>query len=785
MVPIRKVCLPWTAETAIRFTEAMKSVRLTTGLLVLTVVGLIFAGLFALVGLDGGVNVSLLLVAVLPLVPLIGEMVEKLRRRQAGVDVVALLAVVAALALGELLTAAIIGLMLATGQFLEEYAAGRAQRELTSLLQRAPRTAHLIRDDTVETVDIDAIRPGHRLLVKSGEVIPVDGVVMSSVAVVDESALTGEPLPVESSTGDLVSSGTVNAADAFEIQATEEAAHSTYAGIVRLVESARESKAPSVRLADRWAGWFVPLALGVSGLAWLVSGDPMRGLAVLVVATPCPLLLAVPIALVSGISRAAHRGVIFRGGGALESLAGTRNVLIDKTGTVTVGRPLLRSITTFDDTWSESGLLALAASVDQVSSHILARSIVDAAHERSVEIAFPTEVNEQHGAGVIADIEGREVAVGKLAWILDGSPEPPEISRFRRHVARVSPTVVYVSVDGSIAGALVFDDQVRADAAYTIRALRRTGVEKVVMATGDHPLVARSVGMAIGVDDILAEASPEEKVLLLEELQRDGTTTMVGDGINDAPALAAADVGVAMGARGATASSEAADVVLVVDRLQRLVEAIAIAQRSRGIAVQSVVIGMGLSLVAMTAASFGLLVPIVGALVQEGIDVIAILNALRALGGKTPGQDGPRLSVELSDELRSEHDRLIPQLDRLRQVADALDTQTPDEAKHSLQDVSSFLTDEILPHEEADENEVYPRMAELLPGEDPMATMSRGHREIFHLVEVLRRQIDVLPPDGPGPADVLDLRRTLYGLHAVLRLHFDQEEELYASMEPV
>ena len=759
--------------------------RLTTAMLVFAVVGLALAGVFALSGFEPGITVSLVLVAVVPLVPLIGEMVEKLRRRQPGVDVIAVLAVVAALALGELITAAIVGLMLATGQFLEDYAAGRAQRELTALIQRAPRTAHLVGDDIVETVDIDSIRRGDRLLVKSGEVIPVDGVVMSPVAVIDESALTGEPLPAERSSGDLVNSGTLNAADAFEIQATEEAAHSTYAGIIRLVESAQESRAPAVRLADRWAGWFVPLALGVSGIAWLVSGDPVRGLAVLVVATPCPLLLAVPIALVSGISRAAHRGVIFRGGGALEALAGTRNILIDKTGTVTVGRPLLRSITSFDDSWSESRLLALAASVDQVSSHILARAIVDAAHERKLDFTLPTDVTEQHGAGVVADVDGHEVAVGKLAWILNDSPEPPEVGRFRSRVSRVSPTVVYISVDGSTVGALVFDDQVRADAAYTIRALRRTGVEKVVMATGDHPVVARSVGMAIGVDDILAEATPEEKVLLLQELQREGTTTMVGDGINDAPALAAADVGVAMGARGATASSEASDVVLVVDRLQRLVDAISIAQRSRRIAVQSVVIGMGLSLVAMTAASFGLLIPIVGALVQEGIDVVAILNALRALGGKTPGQDGPRLPPELSEELRSEHERLIPQLDQLRQVADALDNQTPREALHSLERISEFLVEEILPHEQTDEHDVYPRMAELLPGADPMATMSRGHREIFHLIEVLRRQIEELSPQGPGPEDVLDLRRILYGLHAVLRLHFDQEEELYASMEPV
>ena len=761
----------------------MRSSRATAFMLTFTVVGLASAGVLALLDLDRAADVALIAVALVPLLPLVGEMIAKLRRRQPGVDVIALVAVLASLAMGELLTAAIIGLMLATGQFLEEYAAGRAERELTALVQRAPRTAHSIRGDNVETVDIAEVRRGDLLLVKSGEVVPVDGVVTSGLAVVDESALTGEPLPVERINGDLVSSGTVNAADAFEIQATEEAAQSTYAGIIRLVEAARESHAPGVRMADRWAGWFVPLALGASGVAWLVSGDPMRALAVLVVATPCPLLLAVPIAVVSGISRAAHRGVVFRGGGALEALAQTKSVVIDKTGTVTVGRPVLRSITVFDQSLSEPDILSLAASLDQVSSHILARSIVEAAHERGLEFPIPVEVSEEHGAGVSAKLDGREVAVGKLAWILDGSPEPSAVTGFRSRVTRVSPTVVYISIDGEIAGALVFDDQVRADAAYTIRALRRTGVEKVVMATGDNPLVARSVGMAIGVDDILAETTPEEKVLVLEDLQRGGITTMVGDGINDAPALAAADVGVAMGARGATASSEAADVVLVVDRLQRLVDAIGIAQRTRRIAVQSVVIGRGLSLVAMGVAAFGLLVPIVGALVQEGIDVIAILNSLRALGGRTPTQMGPRLPAELSDELRVEHERLIPQLDRLRQVADALDTQSRADALRSLHEVEQFLVKEIIPHEANDETEVYPRMSEILPGDDPMATMSRAHREIFHLVELFQRQVADLPASGPEPADITDLRRTLYGLHAILRLHFDQEEELYASLD--
>jgi heavy metal translocating P-type ATPase len=752
-------------------------------ILFLSLVGLAVAGILFMFDLEMAVDAALIVVAVVPLIPLVRDMVEKLRRRQPGVDVIAVLAVGAALALGEFLTGAIIGLMLATGQYLEEYAAGRAEKELTSLVERSPRVAHRMTDSKVETIDVDEVRRGDRLLVKAGEVIPVDGVVLSSTALIDESALTGEPLPAEQQGGDLISSGSVNAADPFEMQATEEAQGSTYAGIIRLVEQARESRAPAVRLADRWAGWFVPVALGVAGLAWAISGDPIRALAVLVVATPCPLLLAVPIAVVSGISRAAHRGVVFRGGAALEMLGRTRNVLIDKTGTVTVGQPVLRSITLFDQAGSEDEVLRLAASVDQVSTHVLARAIVDAAHDRGLRLPMPSDVNEVAGSGVSGVLDGRRVAVGRLQWILDDQPVPAEVRDFRSRIARVAPTAVYVAFDSSVAAAIVFDDQIRPDASHTIRALRRTGVRKVYMATGDHPVVARSVGMAIGVDEVLAEATPRDKVDVLEELQAEGITTMVGDGINDAPALAAADIGVAMGARGATASSEAADVVLVVDKLQRLVDAIGIAQRSRRIAVQSVVIGMGLSLAAMSVASFGLLAPLAGALLQEGIDVIAIVNALRALGGKAPTQRGPKLPPEISERLRTEHDKLHPKLDALRDTADALDTLAPAAAMEALRDVDTLLTEEILPHEAADEDDIYPLMSEILPGEDPMAPMSRTHREIFHLVDVLQRQIDHLPTDGPDAADIRDLRRTLYGLHAILRLHFDQEEELYLALQ--
>ncbi|HSL25511.1 MAG TPA: heavy metal translocating P-type ATPase, partial [Acidimicrobiia bacterium] len=447
------------------------------------------------------------------------------------------------------------------------------------------------------------------------------------------------------------------------------------------------------------------------------------------------------------------------------------------------GQPALRSIVAFDDQVTDAEALRLAASLDQTSGHVLARAIVVASRARGFRLDYPTGVVEVPGGGVRGEIEGRIVGVGKLDWLLNGSPAPAEVADFRQRMQRVAPLIVFVSLDGQIVAALTFDDTIRPDAATTVRALRRTGIRRIVMATGDHPVVAQSVSMAIDIDEVIAECTPREKVEALHELRAEGITAMVGDGINDAPALAAADVGVAMGARGATASSEAADVVLMVDRLQRLVDAIGIAQRSRKIALQSVVIGMGLSLGAMAVASAGLLAPIAGAITQEMIDIIAIANALRALAGKTPAQAGPRLSRELSDRLRAEHDTLIPKLDPIRTAADRLDHLTPRAAQIELEEIRRLLADEILPHEAEDERVVYPQVASLLGGHDPLATMSRTHREIFHLIDNYQRLLADLPDSGPQPADMRDLRRILYSLHAILRLHFDQEEELYTSLD--
>ena len=514
---------------------------------------------------------------------------------------------------------------------------------------------------------------GDRILVKPGEVVPVDGMVMGAPATLDEAALTGEARLVTRAAGDPVNSGTVNAGPPFDLVATATAEHSTYAGIVRLVEEAQSSKAPFVRLADRYALLFVPLSLGIAGIAWIASGDPVRALSVLVVATPCPLLLAAPIAIVAGISRAARRGIIVKGGGALEAIARARVLLFDKTGTLTAGHPHLADVVTAPDRTPEE-VLRLAASLEQVSPHVLAASIVRGARERAVALALPEGAEEIPGAGIAGRVDGREVLVGTAEFATAGAGLPVWARDVRRRVSLEGATGVYVGADGVLVGALVLDDPIRPETPRVIRALRRAGIRRMVMVTGDHYGVADMVAAAIGVDAVLAERTPADKVdaVAEEKAEAEGTLVMVGDGINDAPALAAADVGVAMGARGATASSEAADLVITVDRLDRLPEAIRIARRSRSIALQSVIAGMAMSIVAMLIATTGVLPPVYGALVQEAIDVIVILNALRALGGGLERQVKVPGWTDLSAHLREEHRDLAPALARIRPLADRL-----------------------------------------------------------------------------------------------------------------
>ncbi len=558
------------------------------------------------------------------------EILVSLRRREVGLDIVAFLSMSGALILGQMLAGAVIALMYAGGTFLESYAARRARREMTALLERAPKFAMRYEDGTLAQVPIDALKAGDRVLVRRGEVVPVDGRVVGDDVVLDQSALTGEAMPARFSQGAAVMSGATNAGMAFDLVAARPAAESTYAGIIRLVEAAAQARAPMVRLADRFAIVFLVATLVIAGAAWLATGDPVRWLAVMVVATPCPLILAVPVAIIAGVSRAARIGVLIKGGGALEVLANVGTVVIDKTGTLTHGRATLSAIHARAG-YAEDDLLRLAASLDQASSHIIAEALVTAARQRGLSLTPPEQVREAPGSGLTGMVGGHEVAVGGLGYVRDRSRDGIELAAIRPE--REGQVVVAVAVDGVLAGILVLADEIRADVPRALAGFRANGVRRIVLASGDARNVTEAVAARLDIDAVESEMTPERKVLAVGR-ERDGPAVMmIGDGVNDAPALAAADIGVAMGARGAAASAEAADVVLLVDRIDGVAEAIAIARRSLRIARQSVFVGIGLSFAGMIIAAFGYLPPVEGALVQEVIDVAVILNALRALGG--------------------------------------------------------------------------------------------------------------------------------------------------------
>jgi heavy metal translocating P-type ATPase len=706
------------------------------------------------------------------------SMLDSLRRGRLGVDAIALLALLGALAVGEYLAAAVISVMVASGRALEGWAAGRARRDLRALLQRAPRTAHRYDEGVLRLVDAADVAVGDRLLVGPGELVPVDGTLLSG-AVLDESALTGESLPVERASGEPVRSGVLNAGSPFDVRATAAASESTYAGIIRLVSQAEASPAPFVRLADRYALWFLGVSLGVAAAAW-IAGGAARAVAVLVVATPCPLILAAPVALVAGLSRGARRGVVIKGGGVLERLARCTTLLIDKTGTLTSGRPALAAMVPAG-TVTPQELLALAASLDQVSSHVLAHAVVEAATDHACKLVLPTEVEEVAGQGIRGIVDGHRVALGKAAWV--GVSGAPSWAKAARRRARLDGSLtVFAAVDGEPAGVLVLDDPIRRDAAKTIRSLHRSGIERIVMVTGDRTEVADTVGAVIGVDEVLAERTPSEKLDVVRAEHQRAPTMMVGDGINDAPALALADVGIAMGARGASASSEAADVVLTVDRLDRVGEARSLARRSRRIALESVVAGMAMSLAAMGLAAVGLLPAVWGAILQEAIDVAVILNALRALRPATTEVRLTGEDTELTQRFQAEHRAIATDIERIRLAADSLGNVDPDAAIAQVRRVHRLLVDEIEPHEEAEEAVLYPALNRLLGGNDPTGPMSRAHVEITHQTRRLGQLLDDIGTTGPDDEDIAELRGLLYGLHAVLRLHTTQEEEHYLSL---
>lgn len=766
------------AETAAPAPKARSRTRLVRRSLLASAAAALALG--GLAGLSARSDLAALIWAVgtIPIaIDLLLSILRAIFRGQFGVDAIALVSMTGALALGEMLAAIVVAVMYAGGSVLEDHAVARAERDLRGLVDRAPRVAHLIGAGGLRDVPVEEVRPGDRVLVKAGEVVPVDGTVTGDAAMIDESALTGEPIPVTRRAGATVLSGTVNVGGGCTLTARATARESAYAGIIRMVSAAQTAKAPFIRAADRFALILLPATLLVAGAAWYLSGDVLRALAVLVVATPCPLILAAPVAFIGGVAQAARRGILIKGGGPLEALARVRTVLFDKTGTLTVGGARVSAVETAPG-GSADDVLRLAASLDQASHHIVAEAIVAAARQRDLSLSMPQDAVEVQGEGVAGRVDGHQVRIGARAFAL-GDGDPQDWAARVAHRAQLgSALAVFVSVDGAGAGAILIGDEIRADATRTIRALRGRGVDRIVMLTGDRADTANTIGNALALDEVMAERSAAQKVAAVAAEQARVATLMVGDGINDAPALAAASVGIAMGVRGASAASQAADVVILVDRIDRVADAIGIARRTRRIALQSMIAGMSLSGVAMVAAAFGWLTPVEGALTQEAIDVAVILNALRAL---RPGQvrRRGRLPQDRLAKLKAEHAEIGQALTRLIEVADALGAGTGGDPKDLLARARSIVRDVILDHETTDEGAVFDEIRPFLAEDRDLESMHRTHAEIDHLARRLSALSEAAGRNGADRRTIEESQWVIQTIVSLCRIHNAQEDDLY------
>ena len=561
-------------------------------------------------------------VALVESLPLIKAMWEDIRSGSYGIDLLALTAIIVSVILKQDFAAIIIVIMLTGGQGLEDYAEHRARSELDALLKGSPHRAHVLRGRKTVDMPVNEVRVGDKIIIKPGELVPVDAIIFEGSSTFNESSLTGESLPVDHGPNDQILSGSINNDSLVNARAIRRAEDSQYQQIIQLVKSAAASQAPFVRLADRYSMPFTVAAYIVAAAAWIIGHQPIRFLEVIVVATPCPLLLAAPIALISGMSRASRYGIIVKTGSALEKLAESKTVIFDKTGTLTTGQPSINTIRAIKP-YTPTDILSLAGSIEHGSTHVIAQAIVKAAADRNLKLSKVKQAKETAGLGLSANLKGDRLLIGRAEYLLKhGVPLPKPIKDQAK-------TIVYLAVNNKLAGIIQLSDQLRPETQETITVLtEELGIGQTVMVTGDNQAAAEAIAKSIGIQTVYAEALPGEKLQAMEDI-KDKPITFVGDGINDAPALAAADVGIAMGARGSTAASESADLVIMADDLRWVAAAIRIAQRTFAIARQSILVGIGMSVVLMIIFATGKFPPVYGALIQELVDIVVIFNALR------------------------------------------------------------------------------------------------------------------------------------------------------------
>jgi heavy metal translocating P-type ATPase len=558
------------------------------------------------------------------LLSLLTSMWHKLRSGSYGIDILAATSIVTAIVLDEYWAAIVVVLMLTGGEALEHYAERRAKSELDSLLEHAPRKAHVIRKGKTIAVNVSEIHVGDKILIKAGELVPVDATVIDGIASFDESSLTGESLPQSKQVGDQLLSGAINLDGPVTAKALATADESQYQQIIKLVRAASANQAPFVRLADRYSLPFTFAAYAIASAVWIMTGDAIRFLEVIIVATPCPLLLAAPIAVISGMARASRFGIIVKTGSALERLAEARTMVFDKTGTLTTGVLAVDDVRAYGSHTQEE-VLAMAASLEQSSNHVVALAIVGAARDKKLKFSKAKHVQEVSGRGLRAQLKGYEILVGRLSLLEEHDIALP--AKFK--ASSVTQTAAYVAIGGELAGVILLSDEIRPESPATLARLRQLGLPETVMVTGDNQATALLVAKKLGIDQVHAETLPADKLRVIETIKA-RPLVFVGDGVNDAPVLTASDVGIALGARGSTAASESADMVIMLDDLGRVASGVEIAKRTFKISRQSILIGIGLSLVLMGVFATGKFTPLAGALVQEVVDVFVIFNALRA-----------------------------------------------------------------------------------------------------------------------------------------------------------